>query len=92
MLISAYILAFRSHEIVPRAVFAQRSFFAKRASKIIVAPKETLLSFLIGTFLASYDVTNRKALDGVNILHCTKKVQFESRISQWRLLTSKRSV
>ena len=33
---------------------------AKRAIKIIVPPKENLLSFSIGTFLTNYDVTCRK--------------------------------
>ena len=32
-------------------------FCAKRASKIIVPPKEMLLSFSIGTFLTTNDVT-----------------------------------
>ena len=42
-------------------VFSQSYFFCtKRASKIIVPPKEMLLSFSIGTFLSNYDVTNRK--------------------------------
>ena len=31
----------------------------KRASKMIVPPKEMLLSFSIGTFLTNYDVTIR---------------------------------
>ena len=35
-------------------------FCAKRASKIIVRPKEMLLLFSIRTFLTNYDVTSRK--------------------------------
>ena len=33
---------------------------SKRTSKIIVPPKEMLISFSIGTFLNIYDVTDRK--------------------------------
>ena len=40
--------------------FPKDVFWAKRASKIIVLPKEILSSFSIGTFLTNYDVTNRK--------------------------------
>ena len=29
--------------------------------------------FSIGTFLTNYDVTNLKAVEGSNILHCTKR-------------------
>ena len=41
-------------------VFAQKCFSCpKSANKVIVRPKEMLLSLSIGTFLANYDVTNR---------------------------------
>ena len=38
----------------------KKFFCAKRASKIIVPPKEMLFSFSTGTFLTNNDVTNRK--------------------------------
>ena len=42
-------------------VFLPKSNFCeKRASKIIVMPKEMLLLFSIETFLTNYYVTNRK--------------------------------
>ena len=44
----------------------------KRASKIIVLPKEMLLSFSIGTFLTNYQVQPNTTEPTQNILHCTK--------------------
>ena len=43
-------------------------FWAKRARKIIVPPKEMLLSFSIGPILTNYDVTCRK-LNIVDVGH-----------------------
>ena len=50
--------------------------------KIIVLPKEMLLSFSIATFLTNYAESLILAI----ILHCTKMHKNERRISQWRLL------
>ena len=51
------------------------------SSCIIVPPKEMLLSFSIGTFLANYDVTNRKQqIDPIYSI--VQNEQFESSISQ----------
>ena len=59
-----------SYPIPPHSGISKRStilmhlpknvFFRKRASKIVVLPKEMLLSFSIVWFLANFDVTNRK--------------------------------
>ena len=69
-----------------KCIFAQRLSFAQRASKIIVQPQETLLSFSIGTFLLNYDVFCRKLKHG---LHCAKANKNEGKISQWRLLCTR---
>ena len=45
----------QSGNICPKMLFC-----VKRTSKIIIPPKEMLLSFSIGTFLTNYYVTNRK--------------------------------
>ena len=57
----------------------------KRVSKIIVPPKEMLLSFSIGTFLTKYDVINRK-FNTFLYTSLYENEQNERGISQWRLL------
>ena len=66
-------------------LFLKMYICAKRAGKMIVPPKEMLLSFSIGTFLTYYDVTCRKLLN-VLIYSTVKKEQNEKEIIQWRLL------
>ena len=55
----------RCSSLVFAVIFIQKYFCAKRASKIIVLPKEMWLSFSIGTFLTNYDVINWKLLTKV---------------------------
>ena len=57
----------------------------KRASKIIVPPKEMLLSFSIGTFLTSSDVTYKKLQ-----LHCTKINKMREKYSNAHVWKSKK--
>ena len=55
---------------------SKRSFCAKRASKLIVLPKEMLVLFSIGTFLTNYDVKDRK-------LHCTSIYSTVRKRTMW---------
>ena len=50
---------------LPSFIPPKELFCGKRASKMIVPPKEMLLSFSIGTFLTNYDVTIRKQWKGL---------------------------
>ena len=57
----------------PEKVF--QKFCAKRASEIVVPPKEMLLSFSCVRFLTNYDVRERKQHIDLTIL-CVLKTNF----------------
>ena len=66
-------------------LFVQRCIlFAKRASKLIVLPKEMLLSFSIGIFLTNYNVTCRK-LQHLQIYSIVWKRAIKREIIKWIL-------
>ena len=67
-------------------IFSQKCFScAKSASKVIAPPKKMLLPFSIGTFLTNCD-SQIESTTSTQYTPFYENEQFESQISQWRLL------